>query len=266
MMRSRCGVGRGGFTLIELLVVIAIIVILVGLLFAVIGPAREKARQATCMNNLRQLVSALKVYKEDNKRYPGPPYFDGANNTYVGGFWDLHEAGYIDTWDLLICRDDVDAKRDTAGCKQRGYSSYSGVVGDIAGGDWLYGPVGNQNRKLYNYYGYNAHGFDIWTTPRVKPAWLARSKDWPGLSNRYAPQSTIVTHCPWHRDHYSPCDEKLGTDPSGGSALDVNKAGKQHEMVVFLDGSVDSHVLQSLLEPATINGVPSVTYFEHQQR
>ena len=46
---------RRGFTLIELLVVIAIIAILAAILFPVFAKAREKARQASCLSNLKQL-------------------------------------------------------------------------------------------------------------------------------------------------------------------------------------------------------------------
>ncbi len=55
-----------GFTLIELLVVIAIIAILAGLLFPVFAQAREKGRQAMCLNNLRQLAMAISMYCQDN--------------------------------------------------------------------------------------------------------------------------------------------------------------------------------------------------------
>jgi prepilin-type N-terminal cleavage/methylation domain-containing protein len=57
---------RAGFTLIELLVVIAIIAILASILFPVFATAREKARQITCISNLRQLGTALQIYSQDN--------------------------------------------------------------------------------------------------------------------------------------------------------------------------------------------------------
>jgi prepilin-type N-terminal cleavage/methylation domain-containing protein len=57
---------RMGFTLIELLVVIAIIAILAAILFPVFAKAREKARQTTCMNNQRQLMTALMIHVQDN--------------------------------------------------------------------------------------------------------------------------------------------------------------------------------------------------------
>jgi prepilin-type N-terminal cleavage/methylation domain-containing protein/prepilin-type processing-associated H-X9-DG protein len=58
--RRRCA-----FTLIELLVVIAIIAILAAILFPVFAQAREKARQATCISNLKQLGTAALMYAQD---------------------------------------------------------------------------------------------------------------------------------------------------------------------------------------------------------
>jgi prepilin-type N-terminal cleavage/methylation domain-containing protein/prepilin-type processing-associated H-X9-DG protein len=56
---------RNGFTLIELLVVIAIIAILAAILFPVFARAREKARQASCQSNLRQIGLAMEMYRSD---------------------------------------------------------------------------------------------------------------------------------------------------------------------------------------------------------
>ncbi len=73
---SKIGIGTGrerhnliGFTLIELLVVIAIVAILSAILFPVFGNAREKARQAACANNLRQIGMAISMYTEDYDGY-----------------------------------------------------------------------------------------------------------------------------------------------------------------------------------------------------
>src|ERR671934_1073768 len=62
---------RSGFTLIELLVVIAIIAILAAILFPVFAQAREKARQAGCLSNLKQIGTATMLYVQDyDETYP----------------------------------------------------------------------------------------------------------------------------------------------------------------------------------------------------
>ncbi|MEN6304741.1 MAG: prepilin-type N-terminal cleavage/methylation domain-containing protein, partial [Armatimonadia bacterium] len=56
---------RRGFTLIELLVVIAIIAILAAILFPVFAKAREKARQSSCLSNMKQMGLACLQYAQD---------------------------------------------------------------------------------------------------------------------------------------------------------------------------------------------------------
>jgi prepilin-type N-terminal cleavage/methylation domain-containing protein/prepilin-type processing-associated H-X9-DG protein len=62
-MRRR---SRHGFSLIELLVVIAVITILAGILFPVFAQARDAARRARCLSNLRQIALAHQMYVQDN--------------------------------------------------------------------------------------------------------------------------------------------------------------------------------------------------------
>jgi prepilin-type N-terminal cleavage/methylation domain-containing protein/prepilin-type processing-associated H-X9-DG protein len=62
---------RRGFTLIELLVVIAIIAILAAILFPVFAKAREKARQSSCLSNVKQLNLGILQYAQDyDERMP----------------------------------------------------------------------------------------------------------------------------------------------------------------------------------------------------
>jgi len=63
---------RRGFTLIELLVVIAIIAILAAILFPVFARAREKARQASCLNNQKQWALAWHMYVQDYDEWIPP--------------------------------------------------------------------------------------------------------------------------------------------------------------------------------------------------
>jgi len=85
-MRQR----RSGFTLIELLVVIAIIAILAAILFPVFAQAREKARQATCISNLKQLGTAAMMYAQD--------YDEGFPMLESGGTARLTVANLLDPY------------------------------------------------------------------------------------------------------------------------------------------------------------------------
>lgn len=81
-----CGGKKKGFTLIELLVVVAIIAILAAMLLPALSKAREKARQAVCKNNLKQIGLAIMMYAEDNNEYY-PIYADGSGLGWHDRVW-----------------------------------------------------------------------------------------------------------------------------------------------------------------------------------
>jgi prepilin-type N-terminal cleavage/methylation domain-containing protein/prepilin-type processing-associated H-X9-DG protein len=110
-MRARLRPSTGeGFTLIELLVVIAIIAILASILFPVFARARAKARQASCMSNMRQLGLAILMYADDaDETMPawslkggGPTDPPPPPPAYT---WDQQIQAYVRNQQLLYCPD-----------------------------------------------------------------------------------------------------------------------------------------------------------------
>jgi prepilin-type N-terminal cleavage/methylation domain-containing protein len=71
-----------GFTLIELLVVISIISMLAGQLLPALSSAREKGREANCINNLHQIGIAIEIYYQDYSDYP--PWTSCLYKSYLG--------------------------------------------------------------------------------------------------------------------------------------------------------------------------------------
>jgi len=108
---------RRGFTLIELLVVIAIIAILAAILFPVFAKAREKARQTSCLSNLKQIQLSVLMYVQDYDET-----FCLANN--ANGRWYALTEPYIKNSQILVCPS-VQSKNPSVGWNIRGGSSTS---------------------------------------------------------------------------------------------------------------------------------------------
>jgi prepilin-type N-terminal cleavage/methylation domain-containing protein len=82
---------KTGFTLIELLVVIAIIAILAALLLPVLSQAKGRAQGLACLNNGKQMMTAVILYTTDNNEF-FPPNPDGGT-TDPGNNWCAGQAG-----------------------------------------------------------------------------------------------------------------------------------------------------------------------------
>jgi prepilin-type N-terminal cleavage/methylation domain-containing protein/prepilin-type processing-associated H-X9-DG protein len=102
------GRARRAFTLIEILVVIAIIAILAAILFPVFSRARENARRASCMSNLKQIGLAFIQYTQDyDQRYPLSSYPTESVS------WTVSAQPYMKSIQLFRCPSDAGSRWDT---------------------------------------------------------------------------------------------------------------------------------------------------------
>lgn len=155
---------RRGFTLIELLVVIAIIAILAAILFPVFAKAREKARTASCQSNLKQIATALVMYRNDydetNVDYGRGPYGtptdDWINNQPTMGpsgrySWGLQIMPYVKNVQVFVCPSGVPSlTRPNGSCghnplRWMSYGCNLALVHQL-GGRWM----GNRDSNITN--------------------------------------------------------------------------------------------------------------------
>ena len=150
---------RKGFTLIELLVVIAIIAILAAILFPVFERVKAKAQQAACMNNLKQIATAilmyahdwdttLPLYSEDTGTWhnPAQPAVDNgfpAWGGHTGWLWT-----YLQSEEVFVCPTNSSGFGGAYGYLANGYSAGTGIDGRLH--DWT---GGQYQATCYNSFG-----------------------------------------------------------------------------------------------------------------
>jgi prepilin-type N-terminal cleavage/methylation domain-containing protein/prepilin-type processing-associated H-X9-DG protein len=131
---------RKGFTLIELLVVIAIIAILAAILFPVFAQAREAARKASCLSNMKQMGTAAMMYAQDyDENLPSVRFDNYPNGLWGSPAWNDYQWGYIFT--LLDP-----------------YTKNTGIYACPSARKQLHGPA---DRQLNLSYAYNEYLYNI---------------------------------------------------------------------------------------------------------
>lgn len=225
---------RRGFTLIELLVVIAIIAILAAILFPVFAAARENARKAQCISNLKQLGLATKMYVDDN----GQKMVPGSTKEWVDGqLWWLKVDPYIKTLK-----------------KTSGLEGIEGVY-VCPSAPRLPASLGNYRRC----YGYNAWYLggpptptgEIYTDPAAPPAPGTPRPKVAGEGQIESPAATVMFMEVWRFDADAKTSSKNGIGtafaypPSTSHVCKpdyVWPPGRHREMtnVVMVDGHVQS--------------------------
>lgn len=142
------------FTLIELLVVIAIIAILAAILFPVFAQAREKARQTSCLSNMKQVALGLIMYTQDyDEQFPRADYTLPAgtpgplNPGATGGFalrinhykWQAWVLPYIKNSQVFFC---PSRRRDEVAWSTNGESKGNGYALNLSLSGRPIAPVG----------------------------------------------------------------------------------------------------------------------------
>ncbi|MBI2299626.1 MAG: type II secretion system protein [Armatimonadetes bacterium] len=245
-MHADPGRGSRGFTLIELLVVIAIIAILASMLFPVFAQAREKARQAGCTSQLKQLGLGFMAYVQDyDEVFPLLSYSGAAGQTTPdnrGAFrWPWLIQPYLRTFDILVC--------PTDSSDPKGYRDKSG-------------PYYGYYLGLFPSYGYNNEAFvpdpDGPTGPLPgAPVGLAQVQQ--PAATILLTDSTYITagaaggaDAAFHNGYYRIAPPAMWAGSPPLTRLSFGYVWPRHNQqveVLFADGHVDPSPIGQLADP-----------------
>ena len=203
-----------GFTLIELLVVIAIIAILAALLLPVLARAKEAAKRASCMNNLRQLGIGLNLYATQNDDILIPVRWDGAQ--WVPGCLNIGQTSAAASAGLQFLTNGPSVWLCPSRVNAIGHLPYY----DAPNGQWIIG---------YSYFA----GMTSWTTGvgartahspiklgSSQPYWvLAADENVRDQDAGWGSENTLGNSPQWAWTDLPPHRIGSGTLPAGGNEL-----------------------------------------------
>jgi len=201
-----------GFTLIELLVVIAIIAILAAILFPVFAKAREKARQAACINNEKQIILGSLMYASDyDETYP-PSRVDSPVL-----HWDQIIQPYVKNTQVVQCPSEAVTLGYGHAYNQFGYFGSNNVDGLPDGSSRSEADVQKPAETIL--YADSGREDDTWDSfnadPNAKRTGGGSVLRWPG-------------------------EDSLVNPPGVGGAMTLNARHSETCSIAFADGHVKS--------------------------